>query len=218
MRLVVINGSPKKGQGTTATIIRVIKEMIEADVEEFSAIDYYHKPDTECDSTIDRILNADVLLIATPLYVDSLPMPLVVFLQSIEKRITKTGRPLLKVYGICHCGFFEAIHNKVALDILRNFCSRTGFDWQYGVSIGAGVFFGGNPDPLNGPAKVIYDALHELCEDIKTESDHKSSNVFVQPSIPRFLYKLGGNMGWRVQAKSNGIAGMLRAKPYADGE
>jgi hypothetical protein len=34
--------------------------------------------------------------------------------------------------------------------------------------------------------------------------------------MPAWFYRLGGNIMWRRQAKKNGVARRLRAKPYAD--
>lgn len=148
------------------------------------------------------MLAADVLLIAFPLYVDSLPMPLIRVLVELEQE-AKVVKPLPKVYAVCHCGFYESSQNETALRIIKNFCSRAGLDWQYGLGIGAGVFFGMTDDPSKWPAKTVYDALQKLSADVLSNQGNQAENVFVTPSVPRFIYKAGGNFGWKAQLRKN---------------
>lgn len=214
MKIAVINGSPKKNHGATRNILDIIKSMIQGDMEEFSAIDYLYKSDAVCENAIDQILSADVLLIASPLYVDALPMPLITFLQSIEKKAKVKKHSIIKVYGIIHCGFFDAIQNKVALEILQHFCVKSEFKWQYGLGIGAGVLIDSKKDLTKGPMINIHEALQALSKAMMSDSIEKSEDVFVQPSIPRFAYLIGGNIGWKMQAKSFSTKRKLRFKPF----
>lgn len=217
MSIVILNGSPKKTQSSTAAIIKIIKEIVGREITTFQALDFTRKTEVENETIIEEILSADVLLIAFPLYVDALPMPLVRVMQSIEKK-GEVLKPMLKVYGICHCGFYEASQNEVALRMIYNFCNRAGFAWQYGIGIGAGVFLGDAKDIKKGPTKVIFNVLYSLCSNIKSNLSEKRENIFITPSIPRFIYKFGGNMGWKRQAKGNGAADQLRAAPFANKE
>lgn len=217
MNLVILNGSPKKSKSSTAAIIQLIKENIGYDITVFQAIDFMRKSDAENEATIDRILKADILLFVFPLYVDALPMPLIRVMQCLEDEM-KALKSIQKVYAICHCGFYEASQNEVALNMICNFCNRIGLTWKYGVGIGAGVFLGGAKDIKKGPTKEIFNVLYSLCNDIKSNSTVKKDNVFIVPSMPRFIYKFGGNMGWKRQAQSNGVADKLHSIPFANRE
>ena len=153
------------------------------------------------------------MLIAFPLYVDSLPMPLIKTLEAIEKE-SKNLESLPKVYGISQCGFYVASQNYTALKIVENFCERLNLRWQYGIGIGAGVLLNHTKDIKHGPTKPIYDGICFLCKDINKNLDEKRENVYISPSLPRFLYKLGGNMMWRKQAKINKVADKINLAPF----
>ncbi|MDD3140766.1 MAG: NAD(P)H-dependent oxidoreductase [Lachnospiraceae bacterium] len=215
MSLVVLNGSPKKSRSSTAAIIQGIKEIIGNDITVFQAVDFMRKADVENETVIAEILKADTLLIVFPLYVDALPMPLVTIMQCLEKK-AKALKSMPKVYAICHCGFYEASQNETALRMIYNFCNRTGFSWQYGVGIGAGVFLGGAKEIKKGPTKEIFNVLCSLCSAVKGNLNEKKENVFIMPSVPRLIYIFGGNMGWKRQAKNNGVSDKLRSTPFAN--
>ena len=57
--------------------------------------------------------------------------------------------------------------------------------------------------PEKGPKRTVHLRLRELANAICEEKS--GENLFVIPSFPRFLYIAGGNMGWRMQAKQNGL-------------
>lgn len=212
MGIAILNGSPKKTEGATLVIINLVKEILGEDIEVFQGIDFLGKTERERKIVIDNILKADTLLIAFPLYVDSLPMPLIKTLEAIEKESKNLSLP--KVYGISQCGFYEASQNKTALKIVENFCERLSLRWQFGIGIGAGVLLNHTKDIKHGPTKPIYDGICFLCKDINKNLDEKRENVYISPSLPRFLYKLGGNMMWRKQAKINKVADKINLAPF----
>lgn len=213
MGIAIINGSPKKTEGATLVIINLVKEILGEDIEVFQGIDFIGKPEKERKILIDNILKADTLLIAFPLYVDSLPMPLIKTLESIEKE-SESLESLPKVYGISQCGFYEASQNETALKIIENFCNRLGLKWQYGLGIEAGVLLNHMKDIKQRPTKPIYDGICSLCKDIDKNLDEKRENVYINPSLPRFLYKLGGNMMWKQQAKINKVGDKMNSAPF----
>ena len=68
------------------------------------------------DSVINKIKNADIIVIASPLYADSLPSHVIKFLSSVNN--LDLNNKLL--YLIMNCGFLEGIQNKVAFKIIKN--------------------------------------------------------------------------------------------------
>lgn len=215
MNLVAINGSPKKSQGATARILETVKEITGTEVEVHHAMDFMLPSDTHHREAMDRILEADVLLIVFPLYYDALPMALLKLLQQVEGE-AKGREPLPRVYAICQCGFYEASHTQTALKIVENFCSRSGLPWQYGLGIGAGELLGRFEKIDSAMTKKVYRALYSLCKDMEEANNEKKDNTFAMPSMPRFLYQFGGSMGWKQQAKDNHVTGQLDATPFSD--
>jgi len=171
--------------------------------------------------TFGEILDADVLLIVFPMYVDSLPAPLVKVLSRIEQaaavfkhRVDVPVKPAPKVFAICNCGFYESEQTHLALRMIEHFAIRAGFTWGYGIGIGCGGFLLSQTKGLaKGPAVNVYAALCELSNAMLTDEVNRE-NLFVTPKIPRSLYKLGGNMGWAQMAKKYGTRNALQAKPH----
>jgi hypothetical protein len=218
--IAVINGSPKKQDSASGMLINQIKSLMPTKIQIYQAVKLAEPQNQEW---LEQILEADVLLIVTPLYVDSLPAPLIKTLTLIEQAAERVDagntRPLPKVYAICNCGFFESEHNRLALTILENFATRAGMIWGYGLGIGGGGFIASLSDMSKGPAANVYAALCTLAQamqDAIQDGSGREQNKFIIPKIPRFLYKYGGNRGWRQMAKKYGTRKSLRARPHAD--
>jgi len=214
MKTVAINGSPKTKDSASGIFIDQIENILEAPLTVYQATQLIQRQDIT--ETLSDILRADVLLFIFPLYVDSLPAPLIKVLTLIEQTGTNGFAP--KVYAVCNCGFYEAEHTRPALDIVRNFCDCAGLAWGYGIGIGGGGFVssrGGNMS--KGPTANVYSALRELGE-VMQQGKVEKQNVFVRPKIPRFLYKLGGNfswyLGWCQMAIKHGVGHSLWARPH----
>jgi hypothetical protein len=207
-KTVIINGSPKaKGSASSIFIDKIKKNLINPIVYQASQIIQ------EKDSTnLSDILNADVLLFVFPLYVDSLPAPLIKVLTMIEQKIANKSESVPIVYAICNCGFFEAKHTRLALDILKNFSISSGMSWGYGIGIGAGGLIASESENMaKGPATDVYTVLLEFAKDMQNEV--KKENVFVTANMPRFLYKFGGNLSWYQMAMKNGPVKPFKVKP-----
>jgi len=217
--IVAINGSPKAKDSVSGMIITQIEDIIKTPITMYQALKLIRQEGLS--ETLPDILKADTILFVFPLYVDSLPAPLVKIMTLIEQANTvKRARPP-KVYAVCNCGFIEAGHTRLALDIMKNFCIRAGLAWGYGIGVGSGGFVltqSKNMSKGKGPAANIYSAFCGLGESIQAayveNGDAEKQNVFVTAKMPRFLYSLAGNLGWRLMAKKYGTGKVLDAKPH----
>ena len=211
--IVAINGSPKARDSASGMIIGQIERVIEAPVTVYQAVKLMR--DEDISEALSDILKSDVLLFAFPLYVDSLPAPLVKILTLIEQANAQGRAQAVKVYAVCNCGFFEAEHTRLALDIIENFCARAGLAWGYGVGVGAGGFIYSQREHMSkGPAAGIYSALYALGKSIRA-GDVGKQNTFATAKMPRFLYNLAGNLGWRQTAKKYKAGKALMARPHS---
>ncbi|MGI6085337.1 MAG: hypothetical protein ACOYIF_07805 [Acetivibrionales bacterium] len=209
-RVIAINGSPKPAKSTSGLIIEVLEGYIGTLIETFRAVELMRREDAH--KVISDILRADVLLIVFPLYVDSLPAPLLKLLTQIEQVVKACDLSLPTIYTICNCGFYEAEHNSLALKMIRTFAKRIGAGYGYGLGIGCG---GALAQMGKGPVDNVYDALHSMGDTIMAENPKESEDVFITPRLPRFLYKLGGNISWRHMARRNGVIKQINAKPHS---
>lgn len=209
IRIAAINGSPKPAESLSGKLIEKLEGFLGAKIDTYHAAKLIRKEDAA--GEIAGILKADVLLIVFPLYVDSLPAPLIRLLTLIEQAAKASEVPLPMVYAVCNCGFYEAGHNALALRMVRAFARRAGLRYGYGLGIGCG---GVLAHMEKGPAKNVYAALYALGSSACGRSPKEGEDVLLAPKIPRFLYRLGGNFGWRQLAKKNGVWKRMKMRPH----
>jgi len=156
---------------------------------------------------VDR---ADVIALAAPLYVDSLPAPTLRALEQIAAhRRGQTQDRRTRFVSIVICGFVEPSQNETCQCLLEQFAERARLEWVGSISLG-----GGGGDGF-GKRRIAH-AFELLVEAIDEEILLSAyvDELTAKPSMPWWLYILGGNAMWRKAAKANGVADQLRAKPY----
>lgn len=154
--------------------------------------------------TVDR---ADVVLFASPLYVDSLPAPAIRALELIaaNRRVGRTDR-VPRFVPMINCGFVEASQNDTCLRILQRFADGAAFEWLAGISLGGG-------GALTQRVRKAFDLLVEAI-DLELLAPVEVDRLTRKPIMPKWLYVLGGNAMWRREAAKNGVRDRLRDRPY----
>lgn len=212
-KITAINGSPKLKDGVSGMLISQLEHISEIEIPTFQAVQLLQPGDDA--AQFAALLDTDVLLIVFPLYVDSLPAPLLKVLTLLERAAKLSNRKLPTVYAVVNCGFYDAVHNRLAFQMIENFCSRAGLSWGYGIGIGGGGIIATQSGHMEkGVASGVYAALRKM-SDVILHGDKPAQNVFVTPGFPRFLYKFGGHIGWRQLAKKNGVKS-LDARPHTE--
>lgn len=199
MKIALINGSPKVNNSASGTLLEDIKGYLgeKAELIEFG----FHSPVISGDA-IEALAQADAWVFAYPLYVDGIPGHLLSCLIQLEE--ARIQNPQIRIYGVVNCGFYEGIQAELALQLLQNWCTKSGFLWSGGIGVGGGGGLAMMPklQPGQGPKAPIDKALESLSEIIlKKEAQ---DNKYVSVAFPRFLYKLGAQIGWRQMIKANG--------------
>jgi len=85
---------------------------------------------------LSEINSTDLLIIASPLYVDSLPAALIRAMELIN--LQRTSIPVTKnpmLLSLIDSGFPEVVHNNTALSILQRFAEESGFQWAGGLAL-----------------------------------------------------------------------------------
>ena len=211
MKIAAINGSPKGLKSNSNEIISILKGMISADArwQIVSQIRDINKLD-DADFSAD-LYSSDVLIIAFPLYVDSLPASLMKFLEKYSKGYLESrvkGMPEQKrqrVFAVANCGFFEGLQNETALEMIEHLCRPAGLLWCGGAGIGTGEMILGikNVPPEAGIKKPVTAALRKIAAAIEEKDGMLSENIYTQHKIPWLFYKIAGEFGWRQQIKKN---------------
>lgn len=210
MKISMINGSPKAGNSISGLLLEYLMPFMEGnevaiyDVckADFSVIQF------------SQILSSEVLIFAFPLYVDSINSCLLRFLAALENRGFRNDN--IVVYCMINNGFYEGWQNRVAAEIMQNWCKAAGLTYGQTLGIGAGEMLPFlNDVPLgHGPNKNLGIALQEFSRNIV--SLNPAEDLFISPNLPRFFWKIASTFSfWYPQAKKNGVK-RRRLKEKAD--
>jgi len=211
-RLLILLGSPKspKTSGSARRAQSVIDGLQERGWETES-IQLHAAVRTEggVSELLEAVDRAEAIVLSAPLYVDSLPGPVMRALQVIaaHRRATdSTNAP--RFVSILLCGFLEPTQNATCHQLLELFAARAQFEWMGSLSFG-----GAGGDGFAG--RRIRESLRLLVEAIDEEillSSHVD-DLIGKPSMPRWLYIYGGNAMWKRAAKAHGVSDKLRVRP-----
>ena len=87
---------------------------------------------------LEAVCGADNVVFSMPLYVDGVPSHVLPFLKEMESFCRENGSSF-NVYVIANNGFIEGKQNEPLMQVMENFCERSGNRWCGGLGIGGGV-------------------------------------------------------------------------------
>ncbi|ESA33628.1 nadph-dependent fmn reductase [Leptolyngbya sp. Heron Island J] len=179
-------------------------------------------------TTVDQ---ADLILFAFPLYIDSLPFLMMRSLEVMAKHLSAHSQESPKrLFAIANNGFPEAHHNALALAICQQFALDTNMVWLGGLAVGAGTVVCQNP-PVEGlrqagrpPMKHGIQALDIVSASLAEGQSvpPKAAKLMAKTPIPLMLFSLWrwlfvtmAKWGWRRGAAINQVGAKdLLAQPY----
>lgn len=218
-RALLLVGSPRTRKSTSASLGGYLCEQLQSRGVETQTIHIYtslNSPE-RMKSMLESIDQADLVLLAFPLYVDSLPAPVTAALEKIAAHRREQQKPTLFA-AIANCGFPGAQHNDTALAICAEFARQNRLTWLGGLSMGAGegVVHGAPLHELDGRAIPIKAALDLAAEALVNGSPipPAARDLLAKPIIPNWMYTLSGRFGWRQAAKQYGMEKELNRQPY----
>ncbi len=202
MKVALINGSPKSKQSSSEVILKDLQSCLSKDIE---IVNYSFRKSFLIKEEIEALFNFDVLVFAFPLYVDGVPSHLLNCLCQIEEASKNIKDKSITVYTLVNCGFYEGHQNKWAINIIKNWCVKAGFEWGQGIGIGCGGALASMSGiPLGkGPKSSMGITFKSFADNIHTKS--QAADVFFSLNFPRFMYKIIGEFGWRQGIKKNGL-------------
>jgi len=137
------------------------------------------------DTVLKTIFEADIIVIAFPLYNYCLPGALTRLLEEYYECLeTNTISKKSKVYAIVNCAYVDPKINDEAIRVIKNFCLRLDINWRFAISIAC------------GPAVVLtksidiklHRAFKKIVEDIKTTlDDDLKETIYIKPILPRII-------------------------------
>jgi len=172
------------------------------------------------DCMLASVNNAEVIILACPTYVDSLPAPVIRALEEIVAfRRTHEGHGQPRFLAVANCGFPESLHNMVSLACCRRFAGEAGMIWAGGLSLGGGeALNGASLQNRKGLARNVIRALDLTATALERNESvpEGAEKLMARPLVPRWLYLWIGTRGWKAQARRFGTAGRLGERPWRD--
>lgn len=216
---VLLVGSPRTKKSTSASLGGYLFEQLSARGIETQTIQIYTSINSQerIKAMYQAIDNADLVVLAFPLYVDSLPAPVIAALEKIGAH-RKDNHSHLSFAAISNCGFPGADHNNTALAICEEFTHEAGFAWLGSLALGAGegIVHGIPLNELDGRAIPLKKSLDLAAEALASGKPVPQSarDLLAKPIIPNWMYTFQGGFGWRQQAKQYGMEKSMKRQPY----
>ncbi|MDP3538543.1 MAG: NAD(P)H-dependent oxidoreductase [Azonexus sp.] len=172
------------------------------------------------EKALATILAGELLVVATPLYVDALPALVTRGLEQLAEKCRDGKYPLRSVVGLLNCGFPEASHNRSAVNILRIFSHECGLVWAGGLAMGAGEIIHGQPlANIRLVARAQIRALRRAASDLAGGQgiSQTASDDMARPLLPAFLFRWLAPFKWIRMGRQHGIGWrQLHARPLND--
>ncbi|NTW83379.1 MAG: NADPH-dependent FMN reductase [Chlorobiaceae bacterium] len=212
-------GSPRMVKSTSGALGGYIAERLaESGVrtDTFQLYKVSGNPD-RTRAMLESIDKTDLVILAFPLYIDSIPAPVLSVMRTIKdhrNNIALQGR----LVAIANCGFIESQHNENALASCAVFAKESEFSWMGSVSIGGGegLVHGKPLRELGGPAIPYKKNLDLVAAALAMGKPvpEEARKQLAKPFTPGWIYRAIGSMGWKKEARKNGIVQQLSARPY----
>jgi multimeric flavodoxin WrbA len=163
VKIIIINGSQKAGESNTGIILNVLNKLIK---NEHNAVNYKLSTKQFWPKIFKDITSCDVIVLAFPLYNDSISSNMLKMLIELEDYLRKENKKGIIVYTIINNGFYEGKQTHIAFEIIQNWCEQTGLMFGGGIGQGAGEMIGATKNmPINyGPFNNLARSLKLLVE------------------------------------------------------
>ncbi len=214
--VTILSASPKKGEPSVSALLcelakgRFVSAGLQADIIDVS------KALKNSEPAFEAMRSADALLIVFPLYIFCMPGMLTRFLE--DYAASAGQKPAgQRIYTIVNCGFPESEINEEAVRVIQSFARHIGGEFGFGVCLGSGGMVLGAKDApfMKKPMETLSSAVDRMAADITQNTKSASDTVYTGVKFPRWMYFLGGNLGWGQLAKKNGLKKRdLYATPY----
>ncbi len=218
---LLLIGSPKPGASSSASLGTYLLEELGRRGLQTETVTLMKalRSEEATEGLHAAVAAADLVVLSFPLYIDCLPAPVIRALELIAaRRATAAPASAPTLVAICQCGFPEAEHNHVALEICRNFAQAAGCEWAGGLAMGGGGAVGGRPArELRGLLRVALRALDLSAAALAAGEPLSAEAVrlMAKPAIPAPVYRSLANRGWRSELKRGGGTTPLNARPFA---
>jgi len=218
-RVVLLAGSPRREKSTSYATGRYLLEQLETRGCKTRTIQIHASVHSQerLRAMLDSIDEADLAVLAFPLYIDNLPAPVIAALERIAAHRKERSYDA-RFAAIVNSGFPEASQNDVALAICSEFARQSGFAWMGGLALGGGegLVHGMPLGELGGRGARLRKSLVLAAEALAQGHPVPPSAqaLLSKPVVPGWLYRFMGGIGWKQKAKRFGTAQHMDRQPY----
>jgi len=214
-RALLLVGSPRGSKSTSKALGTYLLDKLRSGG--FETADLHIQTSMRSEESQARLLElvgaGDLLVLAFPLYIDSLPATVIEALELLAKqRKSIAPSKTQRLAVIVNNGFPEATQNSTALAICKRFAVETGIEWAGGLGLGGGGPIEGKPlEDAGFVARNVRKSLDMAARDLlegKAVSE-EATKLMAKPLIPKWLYLIAANYGWKKQAKACGTQDKL---------
>lgn len=217
---LLLVGSAKRPHSTSEVLGTHVLERLR--VRGFSTETLYlhcaFDEDGRCEALLEATDLADIVWLACPLYIDSLPYLVIKAMERIAEH--RAGRPTSapqRLACVVNCGFPEARHAELAIRMCRLFARSAGWEWAGGLALGGGGAI--DAQPLASKGGMVRNVLRalDLAADALAEGlpvPAEAVALMAKPMMPGWLYTLLGNWGWKRRARQYDAQRRLGERPH----
>lgn len=218
--LFLIGSAKPAGESTSEALATYLAQRLEQHGVATTTVHVARalRTETRTQELLKAVDAADLFVLAFPLYVDTLPYLSIAALERIAAHRQAQPSPQPAAFlAIANCGFPEAEHNATVLAICQQFADVAGFAWAGGLALGAGGAINGQAlAQAGGMARNVVQALALTAAALATGEPvpAEAPALLARPMMPLRVYTFMGDLGWRLQARRNGVYRQLRARPF----
>lgn len=188
-KIMILNGSPRAPKSNSKKYSEIFMKYSRMQC------DYFNITKTNHLKLIAEMEKYSDVIIAFPLYADSLPVGLLNFLKNLENNLP-AQRPVISI--LINCGFLEYEQNCVAVSMIRYFCRRNNFP------IGSTLMLGSGEAILDTPFRYIAErAIKRLSESVN-KGNYK--DITATMPLPKWLFKMAARSYWIRYGKKFGVS------------
>ena len=219
-RALLLVGSAKKPRSTSESLGSYLMARMAENGYETESVSVHrsHRTPQSLEFLLDAVDGCDLLVLAFPLYIDTLPALLIRTLELVAAHQTRADtHRRQRLVAIVNNGFPEAAQNEIALRICRRFATEAGFDWAGGLALGGGEAINGRPLTEAGKmARNIVSALDLTAAALAAGEPipDRAIRLMARPIIWSRIYTWLGTRGWRRRAAKHGVESRLHDRPY----
>lgn len=217
--MLLVGSAKPAGHSTSEALTRYLAERLEQGGASTTVLVVNRsRREAEDARLAGAVANADLFMIVTPLYVDSLPYLVTRTLEVLAARRTPASPRRCAFVPVINCGFPEARQCRTALAIMEQFARRAGFEWAGGLALGeGGAIDGRRLEDLGGMARNLRAGLDAAASALLRGERVPPEAIarVAKPMMPASIYAFRGNLAWRRQAARNGARLQLADRPYS---